>query len=103
MKQGNYWGTLIRQLREEQNVSQRELAAKAKVNRSTLRRIEEGTARGSIDDMERLFSFLGYELDALTHQSKSDHLRRHAEEKRDPSLFSKAAATRLMALGPTLS
>lgn len=103
MKKGNYWGCLIRQLREEQHVSQRELAAKAKVNRSTLRRIEEGTARGSIDDMERLFGFLGYELDALTHQSRSEHLRRHAQERGDPALLAKAAAVHLLSLSPMLN
>ena len=50
----NFWGNLVVSLRDEQGISQRQLASRAKVNRSTLRRIEEGTARGDIDIMERL-------------------------------------------------
>ena len=56
----NFWGNLIRSLREEQQISQRTLASAAKVNRSTLRRIESGQTSGDIRIMERLLNHLGY-------------------------------------------
>lgn len=71
---GNFWGALIRQLRFEMRLSQRQLAVSARVNRSTLRRIEEGTARGDIHLIEALLEVLGYELEAL-----------HREVRRAPS------------------
>jgi transcriptional regulator with XRE-family HTH domain len=61
----NWWGDLIRDLRAEQRISQRQLSRLAQVNRSTLRRIEQGTARGEIAVLERLLSMLGYELEVL--------------------------------------
>ena len=59
----NFWGNLIRSLREEQQISQRTLASAAKVNRSTLRRIEAGQTSGDIRIIERLLNRLGYELE----------------------------------------
>ena len=101
MKQGNFWGSLIQQLRTEQSVSQRQLATGARVNRSTLRRIEDGTARGSIDALERLLAFLGYELEAMTQVSLADNLRRHAQAANDPALYSRAAANKLLTMSLT--
>jgi transcriptional regulator with XRE-family HTH domain len=52
----------IRELRLEQGMSQRELARRAKVKRSTVRRIEKGTCRTSTDVYQRLLNPLGYEI-----------------------------------------
>ena len=38
----DFWGDLIKELREEQGFTQRQLATRAGVNRTTLRRIENG-------------------------------------------------------------
>ena len=62
---GQFWGTLIRKLREEQGIAQRTLAMNANVCRNTLVRIENGKTAPGIEDMERLFDCLGYDLDAL--------------------------------------
>jgi len=62
---GNFWGQLIQELRREKGLSQRRLSEAAAVNRSTLRRIEEGKARVGIDVIERLLEFMGYELEAI--------------------------------------
>jgi transcriptional regulator with XRE-family HTH domain len=94
----NFWGVLIQQLREEQKISQRQLAARAKVNRSTLRRIEEGTARGDIDIMERLLRYLGYELEAIATSSREALLKKRAADAKDPAERSKLAASRLLAI-----
>jgi transcriptional regulator with XRE-family HTH domain len=61
----NFWGVLIRGLREEQGISQRTLSALTGVNRSTLRKIEAGETVGDIAIMESLLDFLGYELEAI--------------------------------------
>lgn len=94
----NYWGTLIRELREEQDISQRTLATGAKVNRSTLRRIEDGTASDDIKLIEKVLNFLGYELDALPRESKVELARRRAQEAKDPTARSKAAFNKLLNL-----
>lgn len=62
----NFWGQLVLKLRIEHKMSQRELADRAKINRTTLRRIEEGQSVGDIDSIERLLGVLGHELDALS-------------------------------------
>ena len=49
----------IRALRVGQGMSQRQLARRAKINRSTVRRIEKGTCRASIDVYQRLLHPLG--------------------------------------------
>lgn len=98
MSSGNFWGDLVRQLREEQGISQRLLATGAKVNRSTLRRIEEGTARGDIDIVEKLLNYLGYELEAETAASRDELLKRRAQEAVDPSMRSRLAMSRLLGL-----
>ncbi len=65
MSKENFWGTLIRTLREEQGVSQRTLAVKTKVSRSTLRKIEAGETSGDIQVIETLIGYMGYELEAI--------------------------------------
>lgn len=77
------WSTLIRELREEAGLSQRELAKRAAVNRSTIRRIESGDARGDIDSLETLMGALGYELEVVVQSAPaSQKERRHGEDHR---------------------
>lgn len=60
----NFWGNLIRELREERGISQRELARHSGINRNTLRSLESGTCT-SVIHVERLLAFFGYEIDAF--------------------------------------
>lgn len=94
----NFWGNLVVSLRDEQGISQRQLASRAKVNRSTLRRIEEGTARGDIDIMERLLKYLGYELEAVTTMSKEALLKQRATLAADPNERNRLAVEHLLTL-----
>lgn len=64
MTSPNFWGNLIRQLREERGISQRELARAADINRNTLREVEKGRCK-SVARIELLLAFFGYELDAI--------------------------------------
>ncbi|WP_332712634.1 helix-turn-helix domain-containing protein [Pelagibacterium mangrovi] len=59
------WGHLIRELREEQNVSQRQLSIQAKINRQTLRKLEDGYRHAQFNHVESCLNVLGYELDAM--------------------------------------
>lgn len=59
------WGKLIRDLRAEQGLSKRKLALESGVNRSTLRRLEDGKTTGPINVIEDILAVLGYELDAI--------------------------------------
>lgn len=96
---GNFWGDTIRTLRREQKISQRQLSVGAKVNRSTLRRIEEGPGSGDIDTIERLFNYLGYELDVLASMTQEQRLKKqHQAPADDPNKVSKAAKNRLLGL-----
>lgn len=71
------WAKLLKDLRVECGVSQRRLAADARINRSTLSRIETGEAEAGVVDMERILDVLGYELDVMPRrvsvQSKAAH------------------------------
>ena len=84
MSGNNFWGNLIRSLREEQQISQRTLASAAKVNRSTLRRIESGQTSGDIRIMERLLNHLGYELEALEEVNAAQTQRMREEKAANP-------------------
>lgn len=75
----NFWGTLIKSLRDEQGVSQRVLAEGANINRATLRRIEKGRTPGDIDMIERVLDYLGYDLEAL--QRTPERTRRFDPEQ----------------------
>lgn len=55
----------MRELSKERGMSQRQAAAAAKLNRSTLRRIERVGASPEISVLERLLKLYGYELDAV--------------------------------------
>jgi transcriptional regulator with XRE-family HTH domain len=70
----NFWGELIKKLREEQKLTQRMLATQAKVSRTTLRRIETGASSAEVELLERLLRTLGYELEALETTEKHDRM-----------------------------
>jgi transcriptional regulator with XRE-family HTH domain len=91
----NFWGGLIRTLRTEKGFSQRQMASLAKVNRSTLRRVEDGLARGDIALIERILSVVGYELEALHRDALLEAQRRREAERTDPVLRSRAAFAKL--------
>jgi len=93
-----FWGELIRELREEQGLTQRQLATLAGVNRTTLRRIENKSARGDIDVIERLLEFLGYELEAIHRDALEAFNKRLNEAEGDPQQRSQLAAIRLFGL-----
>lgn len=59
------WCQMLKALREEAGLSQRALAAKAGICRSTLRRFEVGLATGDLPILERILDALGYELDVV--------------------------------------
>jgi transposase-like protein/DNA-binding XRE family transcriptional regulator len=65
-----FWNHLIPELRREKGMSQRRLAAIAKVSRSTLRRIEEGRTR-NMSAIERLAAAMGYVLRPYDEQDGS--------------------------------
>ena len=99
----NFWGALVRKLREEQGITQRTLAARTKVNRSTLRRIEAGDTPGDMDIMEKLLSYLGYELEALERASLEERLRAQAREETNPEKRSALAASRILTMNLLLT
>ena len=53
---------MLRRLRQKRQLSQSELARKAKVGRVTLNRIEGGTQDPTLDTLERLAKALGVRL-----------------------------------------
>lgn len=93
--QGNFWGALIRQLRETQGISQRVLAARVQVNRSTLRKIEAGRTVGDISTIESVLDFLGYDLEALEREGQA---ARMSELERNPAKRADLAAARVLSL-----
>lgn len=92
---GNFWGDLIKQLRAAQGISQRVLAQRAQVNRSTLRKIEAGRTVGDIATIERALDYLGYDLDACERDGKA---ARVSEMERDPAKRADLAAARVLSL-----
>ncbi len=65
MPSDHFWGNLIKSLRVERSLTQRQLAIEAKVNRSTLRRIEAGDTSADVVLLERILRTFGYELEAM--------------------------------------
>jgi ribosome-binding protein aMBF1 (putative translation factor) len=57
------WGQIIKSIRIEQGLSQRQLAELSGVNRNVLRRLENEGGSSSVDVLERLAEILGYEFD----------------------------------------
>ena len=96
----NFWGQLILELRTERQLSQRQLSAEARVNRSTLRRIEDGRARGDIDLIESLLRVLGYEIEAIQQEALRRQERLRAAVAADPRVISRKAANRLLQMIP---
>ena len=64
MDQSNFWGDLVRKLRHERKIAQRTLAMGVRMNRSTIRNIEDGKNR-DIARIERVLEYFGYDLDAI--------------------------------------
>ncbi|WP_113152762.1 helix-turn-helix transcriptional regulator [Nitratireductor sp. OM-1] len=95
---GNFWGALIRALREEQGISQRTLAAATGVNRSTLRKIESGETSGDIRVMETLLSHLGYELEAIQQKLKAEGFRFDSRDAFSADRRSRLAAARVLTI-----
>ncbi len=94
--EGNFWGMLIRSLREERMISQRSLSAETGINRSTLRNIESGEAPGDMETMEVLLNFFGYELEAIQKGTIPENMRVIQELPLSPERRSKLAAARVL-------
>lgn len=94
----NFWGRLIANLREEQGISQRTLAEKTGVYRSTLRRIEEGATSADMRTMEKLLSYLGYELEALERATPAERLRLQSSLEQNDARRAMLEAKRLLAM-----
>lgn len=91
----NFWGSLIRELREERGISQRELSKVVQVNRATLRLIEAGRTPGQIDTIEKLLAYFGYELEALDREGQRATIPQPAPEKTEAKV-SKILSMRLV-------
>lgn len=66
IKQNN-WSQILRDIREERNMTQRELAYRAKIPQSTIMDYEnvEAARHLSIYKVEKILDVLGYEVDAF--------------------------------------
>ncbi len=98
----NFWGGLLRDLRAEQRVTQRALAAQTGVNRATIRRIELGLISPPLRVMECLLDHLGYEIEAIERVGVDERLRLRAAREHDPNKRSELALIRLLMIGNTL-
>lgn len=95
MSNGNFWGELIKSLREEQGISQRMLVVRAQINRNTLRRLESGETGGYIEDIEKALNYLGYDLEALERGGVVHRLQEQLKMETDPKRRSQLAAKKL--------
>lgn len=87
MSRNNFWGELVKTVRQEMGLSQRALAEGAKVSRNVIRNIEEGRSPGFIDTVEDLLAYMGYELDAMdkwTPEERAEKIQQFAEAKGRP-------------------
>ena len=96
MPDSSFWGGLILNLREEQQISQRTLASLARVSRTTLRKLESGGVAGDVEVIERLLGCLGYELEALKIDSKQREFP--GAVYRTPERRSKLAVMRILSM-----
>ena len=62
------WGDVLREIREEQAISQRQLAEMAHINRNALRRFEKNGQGSSMAMIESLARVLGYSFDLHLNQ-----------------------------------
>lgn len=86
-----FWGKLIVDLRMQQGLSQRQLAAATAVNRSTLRRIEQDGG-GDITTIETVLEYLGYELEAEPTETLQEIRQKRLQAEQDPAQRSRIAA-----------
>ena len=98
----NFWGSLLRDLRSEQRVTQRALSAQTGVNRATIRRIELGLISPELRVIERLLNHLGYEIEALERASVEERIRLRAAREDDPNKRAELAVIRLLMIGNPL-
>jgi len=94
----NFWGELIRLLREEKGLSLRALAREIGMNRTTLRKMELGEARCDSHTLERLLGFLGYEVEAIQKIYSDEELGHSAIEAIDSARRSRLAAVKILTL-----
>lgn len=95
MSESNFWGDLIKTLREEQGISQRVLADQTGINRGTLRKIENGTTCGDMNLIERALDYLGYELEAMAKGTPTQQATRSSREE-NPERRARQAAQRVL-------
>lgn len=57
------WGDMLKTIRTDQGISQRQLAHMAHVNRNALRRMESNSGPVDMDLLERVACALGFEFD----------------------------------------
>ncbi|MCI8554302.1 MAG: helix-turn-helix transcriptional regulator [Clostridiales bacterium] len=74
-------GEKLARLREEFDISQKELAAQLNVGRSTISAYEKGTAQPSYDVLIRLAEFYGVNLDYLFGRTKIKASMKQIEDK----------------------
>jgi transcriptional regulator with XRE-family HTH domain len=71
-------GEAIRYLREEQGLSQSELARRSRLTQATISRIESGSRRGDIETLALLAAGLGLALWILVKRAEGIRLMFHA-------------------------
>ena len=64
--------------------------------------MEEGSAQGDVDLVEKLLHALGYELEALQLDALKEQARRRAAQASDPGARSRAAYFHLLTMVPIL-
>jgi len=94
----NFWGQLIKLLREEKGLSLRSLAREVDINRITLRRMEQGQARCDIATLERLLGFFGYEVEAIQKIYSDKELGHPSLEAIESDRRSRLAAVKILTL-----
>lgn len=64
-------------IRESKNMTQLELAKKAKIERTALNKIEKGTRKVSSDELKRIALVLGQSTDSLLNIANSTNVTNH--------------------------
>jgi|TARA_R110002020_G_scaffold2488_1_gene11674 transcriptional regulator with XRE-family HTH domain len=60
-----HWGYLIREIRQERNISIKQLSQLADISESTAGCLERKMQRSTIQTLEKILFALGYELEAM--------------------------------------
>jgi transcriptional regulator with XRE-family HTH domain len=63
-KPSQVWHTILKALRGETGLSQRQVSENSGVSRSAVRNLEDGSGNVTLQAFEKLMSYYGYELDA---------------------------------------